>query len=244
MHEERTARRFMSCLICLVLLGCGRKAAVEVAFDHSQIEPAPTAVVEDARNAPRSDESRVVAEALPLGFEKIKLKVDGGETAFSLKAKDDGGKLVDASEAELARFNLSPGKLKVKAPDDEVIAFIVIADRQFKLEDASQTTTRWKLQRQADGDWKLEDGEQQLLYKIKHRNYGFEVESATEESVCKVKRKGDKTSLRDASEQTVLYTKDAIHPLALACFGLDQLEDNRLRAGLAVAVQLQYGRYE
>ena len=96
----------------------------------------------------------------------------------------------------------------------------------------------FKLQVQADGDWKFEDSNEKLIYKIKKRDYGFEIEDDSENSLYKIKLKEDKTSLRDAKDQTTYYTKTSVKLEAFTCLGLDVIEDVRIRAGLLTAIQL------
>ena len=85
---------------------------------------------------------------------KVKVKNGDGETAFSIKWKDDGAKMVDGQEQELARYNVSPGKMKVKDPDDQVLAYLVglPSGGRVKVKDASQEKELFKLIRQDDGE--------------------------------------------------------------------------------------------
>lgn len=182
------------------------------------------------------------AEVPKVTFAKIKFKDAAGKTAFSLKPREDGAKLFDGKEKEVARYNLSPGKLKIKDEHDKTLAYIIMARPHLHIEDADQEERLWKVQRQPDGDWKLERRNDTLVYRIKKRDYGFEVETPKKQSLHKVKFKNGKTSLRNAKEQTVLSTKDKIDPLAMACLGLDAVEDQRVRFGLAVAMLVQQGK--
>ena len=173
---------------------------------------------------------------------KIKFKTGNGDTVFSLKPQDDGAKLVDADEHELARFNLSGSKLKVKDPDDVILGYVIASAGKYKIENASQDVELWKLQRQDDGDWKLEDGQDHLIYKIKKREYGFEIEDATDNSLFKVKLKDGKTSLRDPSEQTVFSTKDQVPTIAVTCLGFETIDSLSLRAALMTMLIIDSGR--
>jgi len=94
----------------------------------------------------------------------------------------------------------------------------------------------FKLQRQDDGDWKLENGQDKLIYKVKRRDYGFEIEDEAENSLYKIKVKDEKTSLRNAVDETVYYTKDPVSALGFACLGFDVIEDLRIRVALLVSV--------
>ena len=69
---------------------------------------------------------------------KIKFKTANGETAFSVKPEDDGAKLVGSDEQELARFNLSDQKMKVKDPDDVVLGYVTFSAGKFKIKNANQ----------------------------------------------------------------------------------------------------------
>lgn len=212
------------CLIAVV--GCGNSGG-----------PAP--VVNDTATSNKANDSKAGAKsgtspnAKQTGLtEKIKIKKANGDTAFSLKPQDDGAKLVDAQEQELARFNLKGSKLKIKDPADKVLGYVIASGGNYKIEDAEQKVELWKLQRQSDGDWKLEDGKDQLIYKIKKRDYGFEIEDGAEASLFKVKLKDGKTSLRDASEETVLSTKDKLPTISMTCLGLDAIDSLPIKTGL------------
>ncbi|HIF01263.1 MAG: hypothetical protein ABGZ23_28485 [Fuerstiella sp.] len=173
---------------------------------------------------------------------KLKFKAGSGESKFSLKPQDDGAKLVDADEQEIARFNLSGSKLKVKGADDVVLGYIIASDGKFKIKNADQSKDLWKLQRQDDGDWKLEDGNDKLFCKIKRRDYGFEIEDNSENSQSKIKVKDGKTSLRDSSDTTILYTKDQVSPIAFVCMGLDPIDEEPLRAALMTMLIINRAR--
>ena len=168
--------------------------------------------------------------------DKIKFKNEAGKTAFSLKLKDDGGKLVDGDEKELARYTRSDNKIKVKDADDKVLGYVVAAGEKLRLETADQKTELFSLQRQADGDWKLEDPQQARIYTIKRRDYGAEIEDPQKTSLYKVKAKSGKTSLRNAADKTVYHTDETISPAAMSCLGLDKITDVRLRAALLFAI--------
>lgn len=173
----------------------------------------------------------------PTNPDKVKFKNGSGETLYSLKPKDDGAKLVDAAEQEIARYTLTGAKLKVKDPQDQVLGYIIGSGKRFKIEDAAQTKVLFEMQRQDDGDWKLEDGAEKLICKIKKRDYGFEIEDPAEKSLGKAKSKDGKISLRDPQENTLFYTKDGIRPLSVACLALEAIESLPLRGGLMFRIE-------
>lgn len=168
--------------------------------------------------------------------DKIKFKDDAGKTALSLKIKDDGAKLTDGNEQELARFTLSGNKIKIKDAHDNVLGYVVASGEKLRLEGTDQKTELFSLQHQADGDWKLEDPQQARVYTIKRREYGAEIEGPQKASLYKVKVKSGKTSLRNAADKSVYHTDDAISAPAMSCLGFDKISDVRLRAALLFAV--------
>lgn len=203
-----------------------------------KVNPKPTP-------APGKTPTAVPDKAEGKGFDwgesevKIKFKSDADKTLYSIKYKPDGAKLVDGAtpENELARFTINGMKLKVKDPADAVLGYIVRSEGRYKVESPDQKTELFKFIRQADGDWKLEDGADKLIYKVKKRDYGYEVEDAAEKSLYKIKLKDGKTSIRDAGDKTVAATKEHISTLAAAALALDAIPDQRLRAALAVAIE-------
>lgn len=173
--------------------------------------------------------------------ETLKFKHDDGSEAFSLELRADGAKLVDTNEVELARFTLDERqKIKIKDSADRPLNYIVTQSGYWKLENADQTQELFVLRQQNDGDYKLEDGRDRPIYRIKARDYGFEIETPEKQSLYKVKLKDDKLSLRNANDQTILATRSKIAPIVMACFGLDELTPEQ-QAGLAYALHLSFG---
>ncbi len=167
---------------------------------------------------------------------KIKIKSGDGSTAFAIKRKDDGAKVVRGEEAEWLRLTRTkPDKLKVKDASDTVLGYITGSPDALKIKNAAQDTVWFKLSRQPDGDYKLKDGQDQSRLTIKKRDYGYEVENAS--GYCKAKRKGDKLSLRNQAEETVYSTKDPMATIAMACLGFDAPEFEPWMA-MALAVRL------
>ena len=167
---------------------------------------------------------------------KVKFKDGDGITRFSVKPMDDGAKIVDAEEKELARLNVKSTKMKIKDPNDNVLGYVVGSQGRYKIKNPDQSKDLWKLQRQDDGDWKLEDGNDSLMYKIKKRDYGFEIESASEKSLFKVKLKDGKTSLRNSSDATVYYTKDSVLTGSVACLGFEAIKSREIRVALMTMI--------
>lgn len=214
---------------CLLMPAFVMLSSCNKTVDSTASNPVP--------QVPQTNNSQSVA----VSNETIKFKQDGGKEAFSLKPEANGVKLVDGNDKELARLTVdSKQKVKIKNADDRVLGYVVTNNNGWKIEDAEQTKELYILRRQADGDYKLENGADQEIYRIKMREYGFEIESSTKQSLYKVKVKDGKISLRDKSEQTILYTKSQLTPTAIACFGFDVLTSEQ-QAALAYAVNLSGG---
>ena len=203
-------------LMLTFFLGCsGGKPVV-------QNTPVPTASASSEADATQSD--------------KIKFKRDDGTEVFSLEFRSDGAKLEGGNGNELARFTIDDAqKVKVKNASDTALAYIVSDADKWKVENANQTKELYILRHQSDGDYKFETGSNQEIYRVKQRKYGFKVETPNKVSLYKVKLKKGKLSLRDASNKTVLYTKDALPAIALVPFGFKELTPEQ-QAGLAYAL--------
>jgi hypothetical protein len=172
----------------------------------------------------------------------VKFEQDNGAEAFALKPKENGAKFVDGNSKELARLTVEENqKVKIKDAADKVLGYVVSKPGYWKIENANQTQELYILRRQDDGDYKLEDGANKQIYRIKVRDYGFEIETPQKKSFYKVKVKEGKISLRNASEQTIFSTKSKFLPIAVACFGFDVLSREQ-QAALAYAVNLSGGR--
>lgn len=218
------------------ILALAGTATVLVSCSTPQTSTPETATSPTA-TAPENPTSETLANTEPqAALEKIKFKQADGNEAFSLKFKPDGAKLVDAADAEMARLTVDGAqKVKIKDASDQVLGYVVSSGDHWKLENADQTQELYILRRQSDGDYKLEDGQDTQIYRIKQRDYGYEIESPDDQSLYKIKVKEGKTSLRNAQDDTVLSTKDAIAPIAMACFGFDVLTPEQ-QAALALAM--------
>ena len=215
-------------LLSLGLTNCGRSSST-LATTPSETAPSQSSVSTASSTVPQST------------LDKVKFK-QGDTELFAIKHKDDGAKLVDASGAELARFKLDEaGKVKIKDAADVVLGYIVSQPGAWKVENSDQTQELYIFRRQDDGDYKLEDGADTQIYRIKVREYGYEIETPDKQSLYKVKQKDSKISLRDATDQTVLSTKDAVIPVAIAPFGFDVLTQEQ-QAALSFAVNATGGQ--
>ena len=169
---------------------------------------------------------------------KVKFKLENGNEAFSLKPKEDGIKVEDAGGKEIARLTIDEqGKIKIKNAADKPLGYVISQDTYWKIENSEQTKELYILRQQGDGDYKLETGDDSQVYRIKRRDYGWEIETPQKESLYKVKVKDNKTVLRDKDEVTVIKTESDFPLLAVACFGFDVLSQEQ-QSALAYAVTL------
>jgi len=214
-YYKLSLRAFSLLTISLIVFGCGSTQPNLPA--QTGTAPAATAPAQSA-------------------VEKIKFKQADGAEKYSLKFKPDGAKFVDAADTELARLKVDDSqKVKIKAADETVLGYVVTKDGYWKLENAEQTEELYVLRLQEDGDLKLEDGSDQQIYRIKVRDYGYEIETPEKQSLYKVKMKEGKISLRDANEETVMSTKSPMTSAAMTPFGFDVLTPPQ-QAALAYAV--------
>lgn len=189
-----------------------------------------------AEDAPKkSGDSKSAPKKLA---ERINLKNADGQRAFEIKPESNGAKLVGPDEKEIARYHVADHTLKIKDDADKVLGHIVRHEDAYKIEDAERKNVLFKIAGKDNGDWSVEDGKQVRLYRIKKRDYGFEIESAAEESVAKVKLKEGKASLRNAKDVTLLSTKNHVSQLGLACIGLDKITSEPLRFGLLIQLTI------
>ena len=169
--------------------------------------------------------------------EVIEFKNEAGTKAFPLKILVDGAKLINGNNKEIARLSIDEKqKVRMKNSSDAILGYIVYRENRWKIEDGKQQL--YVLQKQADGDYKLENRQNKEIYRIKVRDYGYEIETHSKQSLYKVKVDG-KTSLRDKADKTVLYTKSSIVTIAFVCFGFDVLTEQK--AALAYSLNRASG---
>ncbi|KZL50592.1 hypothetical protein PN456_10665 [Nodularia spumigena CS-586/05] len=207
-----------------------------------------TAILSCSNNQTKNDISQqnipptaVTTTNLDNQTEKIKFKTEFGAELFSLKQQDNGVKLVDANDQELARIRENtPGKFKIKNVSEEVLGYVVREKSLWKLENPDESQGLYILKRQNDSHYTLEDAANKAIYQIQGQNNSWEIKTPENSLVYQVRIKDGKTSLRNLSGNTVFSTISEISPIAFACFGLDVLTREQ-QAGLAYAVNLTGG---
>lgn len=204
-------------------------AALSLAVASCGSQPAPT-------GAQATQPVTAPASPRPMLPSKVKLADGSGAVRWSIEPKPDGAKLLDAQDREVARYVWSAsGRIKARDAADETLGSIALRPGKLTIDDPDKRA-RFALQRQDDGDWKLEDAGDAKLMVIKRRDYGWKVVDAAETLVAKARMRGDEATLEDPAKDTVVASDDGLEPLELACFALDPLEPWQ-RAGLVLALR-------
>ncbi|MCP3168974.1 hypothetical protein [Myxococcus qinghaiensis] len=174
--------------------------------------------------APSSQaQSATAGDEVPLPG-KLKFKDADDRERFSLKPKDDGAKLVDGEDRELARFKWKGTALKVSGPDDTALGYVVgSAGGALTVRDGEQRQVLYTLARQGSG-WRLTDAKGALLYTVSSDNEGARIEDASGTEVARVKVREGKVSLREPGGKTLLATKSLVSADAAACLAFEKLD--------------------
>lgn len=167
---------------------------------------------------------------------KVKFKNADGSTAYEIKCKPDGAKLVDSAGKELARIHRDGGKIRIKGADDATLGFVTGSSPNWKIKDAAQKTVLFEYQLQSDGDYRLEDGKEKTLVKVKARDDGFELKLPDGKTVSQIDARAGKVSIRDAADRPLLSTGDSSSSAAVAALALEPLFPHQ-RAGLWYALE-------
>ncbi|QSQ21841.1 hypothetical protein JY651_42960 [Pyxidicoccus parkwayensis] len=199
----------------LVLAGCSRQEGA------------------DSR-APQAQGATAGDEAAAPG--KLKFKDADDHERYSLKPKDDGAKLVDGEDRELARYKWKGTSLKVSGPDDAVLGYVVnSAGGALTVRDSAQQQILFTFARQGPG-WRLNDVKGALLYTVSPDDEGVTIQDASGAEVSRVKAREGKVSLRDAGGRTLLATKSGVRAEAAACLAFERM-DLPLRMALLFHLQ-------
>ena len=79
---------------------------------------------------------------------KVKFKEMGGSTYFTLKFYEDGLKMLDKKENEIARITKREDKYKIKDSNDQVLGYVTGKNTKFKIKNSYQESTLFIFQRQ------------------------------------------------------------------------------------------------
>jgi hypothetical protein len=165
-----------------------------------------------------------LAPGRPAGARRaLEVRDGAGREVFTIKWMDDGAKLVDPREQELARLKPREDRVKITGPDDAAIGAVSGDAAKIKVEGADRAVLL-VLRRQSDGDYKLEDAHDTLQAKLKVKGAdAVRVEDAGGATLFKAKRKGGKLVITDATELPVLTAEGTASLMGFAVLGLQRL---------------------
>ena len=167
------------------------------------------------------------------------IEFDGpeGTDFLALAPQSDGVDLEDGYGDRFGSYALENGVLRVRDGSLNELGFIQPAEggQALELRGSGEGDLLFRLDREPDGDMRLEDGAGKVLGKLKRRDDGYKIVDAADQERARVKARPGKTSLRDPAGQTRLSTRDAIPEEAMACFAFDEIP-LAFQGGCALAV--------
>jgi hypothetical protein len=155
---------------------------------------------------------------------KVELREPDGKEILSFKPRPPASLTVrDAQNVEVGRFALSDGRLKATGADGKPRFELKRKDDKVMLKDADGEKELFKFKLKGQ-DIDFYGPNDKLLYRLRHKDYGFALEDASDRTLFRAKVKDDKRVLRDPADKTVLYSKDLSQPLGLVFFRIPQLD--------------------
>lgn len=216
----RAAGRFAVCALLFAFLhGCSKKNEKQSASPPAGNAPAPGI-------APAAAPSALAGGDFSTRTDKLKFRNAVGKTLFSIKLKDDGAKLIDGDEKELARLKNEKREdgpeIKIKSSDEKVLGTLGGPPGKWKLKDADKTLL-FSIRHEADDSYKIEDADGALVYRLKPREGGADVEDAMKATLFKVTAAAQEVTVRNATNKVILVAPARVAPMAAACLVLDRL---------------------
>lgn len=150
--------------------------------------------------------------------DKLKFRDAAGKTLFSIKLKEDGAKLVDADEKELARLKFETRdegrELKIKDADGKTLGAVDGKPPRWRLKDARKQVTFTIAK--TDAGYRIDDGDERPAFRVVVKETGVEVDDAAGVCLLKAAAEGHKTVARDAAGKVALSISEPVNALALA----------------------------
>jgi|GEM_PF-2512726 len=205
-------------LALTVMVGCSSGDSVD-----SQPADAPT--VSSAESVSASPQSA-----------RIRLRA-GGEDALLFKADGNEATFEDANgNATLELATTPDASVEVKDASGAAVAVVTVDEGQWTVGNADASGESHVLRWLGNGDYQLETAAGEAIYLIQKRGYGFEVMTPDETSLYTLREKeGERLVLRNAENEVVMVTKDALVPSAMLPFAFDTLSPEQ-QAGLFYAM--------
>jgi hypothetical protein len=163
------------------------------------------------------------------GPQNVHVEDASGQPLYGIKWRDDGAELQNAQGQDTLRFKLNEDRLKIRTATDEVLGYVTGGADNLKIKDAAKAVL-FELKRQDDGDYKVVDGADVLLYKLKVKEGAVKVVNAAEVVLYKAKLRETKVVLRTEDDKDLLTAKHSQSTLAASVLGLDKLTELQRQA--------------
>ena len=160
-----------------------------------------------------------------------------GELSFRLEPDRSDVRIDDARGAPLVVLRAEAGALSIWDGRSRHLGLVQPLEQRsgFRLLTREGGETVLELRAEPDGDLSLLTSLGARLYEVKRRNYGFKVVGAQGRLQSKIRSRSTKTSVRNASGETYLWTRDSIPAAAVAALALDGVRFEHA-AALCVAI--------
>jgi hypothetical protein len=171
--------------------------------------------------------------------EEVEFDAADGQVSFQLEPGDGEIEVENGAGDRLAGLRLEGDHIEITDDERRPMGSVVRVSAPrpgFRVLDPDGRTTVVSLRREPDGDLIVEDAAGERLYIVKQRDYGFKTVDRRGKLENKVRVKDSKVSVRDASGDTYLSTRDPISPEAVAVMVLDDVRfGHAVALGVAVA---------
>ncbi len=170
-------------------------------------------------------------------YDDIEFDGPEGTDFLELTPRYDGVDLVDGYGDPFGRYALEGGTLRVRDGTGNELGSVQPTEggAGLELRGHRDGALLFLLDREPDGDLRLEDGAGKTLGKLKRRDDGYRVVDAEGRNRGRVRARTGKISLRDAAGNTRLSTRDPVPPEAVACFAFDEIP-LAFQGGCALAI--------
>ncbi|MCP4848823.1 MAG: hypothetical protein GY899_12850 [Verrucomicrobiaceae bacterium] len=154
----------------------------------------------------------------------VTFKKPGGEVSFTLKSHDNDLSINDHSGNDLARVAVTEGgQIQFQDTGAKRVGYLAGRFPRFQLSDVDGKGVSFEFRRQSDGDWKLKRPDDTEVCRVGKRDYGWKIEDGSENFLARIKVDDGRTSLRDSTGQVLYYTNDAVDSLSIVPFGMPKL---------------------
>jgi hypothetical protein len=161
-----------------------------------------------------------------------------GKLAFRIVPADDSIRVEDGAGDVMVVLRLRGESLAIEDVRGRLVGVVVPpADerRGFRVLSPDARYVLFELRVEPDGDLRVVDARDALVYEAKRRVYGFKVLDRNGEVESRIRLGANKISVRDASGVTFLSTRDPLPPESVVALSLEDLRFE-YAAGLSMAL--------